>query len=126
MTSLSRAASGVADGVGMLCRLTLGPEDQLRGPADVTDVIRSLSLAMSLMPQLLGQLAAFLEVEHVKGAVAPGTDAGKQVRAVSDALNRAGVDAETMAAALNTARQACAQLGRERPEEAETPWPGQP
>ena len=110
MTALSETASGVADNVGALCRLTLGPQDQLRGPADVSDVVAQLSLAVSLLPQLFGQLAAFLEVECVKGTIAAGPDAGQRVRAVSDALHRAGLDAEAMAAALAAAGEQSAHL----------------
>ena len=102
----------MAEGISALNQLTLGPDDQLESPADVSDVVASLSLAMSLMPRLLGQLAAFLEVEHVKEVFAGGQKAGTgaRVRAVSDALHRAGLDAEAMAAALDTARGECAQL----------------
>jgi hypothetical protein len=112
MPELRKTAISVAEAVGTLQRLTLGPAGELQDPADAADVIASLSLAMSLMPPLLGQLAAFLEVEHVKGAVAHarGTGAAASVRAVSDALHRAGLDAETMAVALDSARQACAEL----------------
>ncbi|HTZ24804.1 MAG TPA: hypothetical protein VMC83_12515 [Streptosporangiaceae bacterium] len=102
-TSLRQAASAVADGVGSLCRLTLGPQDRLRGPADVSDVVAGVWVAVSLLPQLFGQLAAFLEVEYVRGAVAGGPAAGERVRAISDALHRAGLDAEAMAAALASA-----------------------
>jgi len=112
MTRLQQAARAVAEGISALNQLTLGPDDQLESPADVSDVVASLSLAMSLMPRLLGQLAAFLEVEHVKEVFAGGQKAGTgaRVRAVSDALHRAGLDAEAMAAALDTARGECAQL----------------
>ena len=73
-------------------------------------MVASLSLAASLLPQLFGQLAVFLEVEYVKGTIAPGPGAGQQVRAVSDALHRAGLDAEAMAAALATAGEASTHL----------------
>lgn len=69
----------MAEGVAALSRITLGPDDQLDGPADVRDVIGGHSLAVSRIPQLLGQLAVFLEIEQIKGTVAddqgptPGT-----------------------------------------------------
>ena len=112
MTRLQQAARAVAEGIGALNQLTLGPGDQLESPSDVSDVVAGLSLAVSLMPQLLGQLAAFLEIQHVKEVLAGGEKAGvgERVRAISDALHRAGLDAEAMAAALDTARAACAQL----------------
>ena len=102
----------MAEGVRALIHLTLGPDDELEGPADVREVIGSLSLAMSRMPQLLEQLATYLEIEHVKGIVADehGGDAGVHVRTVSEALHRAGLDAEAMAAALDAARAACGEL----------------
>jgi hypothetical protein len=125
MTRLQQAARAVAEGISALNQLTLGPGDELERPSDVSDVVAGLSLAMSLMTQLLGQLAAFLEVEHVKEVLAGGHQAGtgEQVRAVSDALHRAGLDAEAMAAALDTAHGACAQL--QASEAADTRWPGQ-
>jgi hypothetical protein len=109
---LRATATSVAEGVRALQDLTLGPADELANPADVADVIASLSLAVSLMPQLFGQLAAFLEVENVKGAVSHrrGSGPAERVRAVSDALHRAGLDAEAMAAALDAAHEACAEL----------------
>jgi hypothetical protein len=112
MATLRETARLLAEGVMMLNYLTLGPGDQLECPDDVSDVLGSLSVAMSRIPQLLGQLAVFLEIEHVKGTVAhsQGADAGERVRAVSEALHRAGLDAETMAAALDAAREACAEL----------------
>jgi hypothetical protein len=113
MAELRKTAMSVAEAVRALQRLTLGPADELENPADVADVVASLSLATSLMPQLLGQLAAFLEIEHVKGAVSHRQGAGtaESVRAVSDALHRAGLDAEAMAMALDSAREACTELG---------------
>jgi hypothetical protein len=107
VTELREAARAVAEGILTLHRLTLGPDDQLEGPADVRDVIGNLSLAMSRMPQLLGQLAAYLEIEQVKGTFGDGrpAGAGEHVRAASDALHRAGLDAEAMAAALDAARE---------------------
>jgi hypothetical protein len=110
VTTLRQAAREVADGVNGLCRLTLGPQDQLRGPGDVSDVVAGVSAAASLLPQLFGQLAAFLEVECVRGAIAAGPDAGLRVRAISEALHRAGLDAEAMAAALATADGEITQL----------------
>jgi hypothetical protein len=113
VTGLRETAGAVAEGIGALHHLTLGPGDELEGPDDVADVLASMALAMSRMPRLLGQLAAFLEVEHVKGTIGPGRRAGtgeERVRAVSDALHRAGLDAETMALALDAARQSCAEL----------------
>ena len=109
-TTLRRAASAVADGVGSLCGLTLGPQDRLRGPADVAEVVAGVSVAVSLLPQLFGQLAAFLEVEYVRGAIAGGPAAGQRVRAISDALHRAGLDAEAMAAALAAAGEEVTHL----------------
>jgi hypothetical protein len=117
MTTLRQAASEVADGVGVLCRLSLGPQDQLRGPADVSDVVARLSLAASLLPQLFGQLAAFLEVECVKGNIGIAPDAAHQVRIISDALHRAGLDAEAMAAAMATAGEASKRLQAPAPRD---------
>ncbi|HEX3925212.1 MAG TPA: hypothetical protein VHY31_23230 [Streptosporangiaceae bacterium] len=117
MAGLRAAAAAVADGIAALQDLTLGPGDELESPADVRDVLASLAQAMAQMPQMLGQLAVFVEIEHVKGGVAdwPDTEAAGHVRAVSQALHRAGLDAETMAAALGAAMQACASLRASAP-----------
>ncbi len=117
MPKLRTTASAVAEAIAALHHLTLGPDDELADPDDVRDVMASLSLAMSRMPQLLGQLAAFLEIEHVKGTVAhgQGSDAGECVRMVSEGLHRAGLDAEAMAAALDAAHEACAELTAAKP-----------
>jgi hypothetical protein len=123
VTGLREAADAVAEGIRTLQQLTLGPDDQLEGPVGVREVIGGLSLAVSRMPQLLGQLAAFLEIEHVRGALVggEGVGAGEDVRAVSDALHRAGLDAEAMAAALDVAHDACDRVqavGSELPKDA--------
>lgn len=113
MTRLRETAGAVAEGIGALQYLTLGPGDELGGPDDVADVLAGLVLAVSRMPRLLGQLAAFVEVEHVKGTIGSGGQAGteeERVRAVSDGLHRAGLDAETMSLALEAAQQACSEL----------------
>jgi hypothetical protein len=126
MTRLSETASAVAEGLAALSRMTLGPDDQLDGPADVRDVIGGLSLAVSRIPQLLGQLAVFLEIEQVKGAVADnqGADARDYVREVSDALHRAGADAEAMTAALDAAREACEHVQVSGPGMQKEGWRG--
>lgn len=117
MTALQDATRQVAAGVQMLTSLTCGPGDELEHPADVRRVVAGLCLAASRMPPLLGQLAAFLEVENVRGTVAglDGDDATAEVRTVSDALHRASLDAEAMAAALETACMSCEQLTTARP-----------
>lgn len=95
-----------------LNRLTLGPDDQLTCPADVCDVLASLALAASELPQLVEHLATFLEIDAVKGSVraATGADTGMHISTVSDALHRAGLDAEAMRAALAVAGDACGSL----------------
>jgi hypothetical protein len=64
-----RARGNCSEADWELQRLTLAPADELGNPADVADVIASLSVATSLMSALLSQLAAFLEIEHAKVAV---------------------------------------------------------
>lgn len=112
MTRLSEAARQVTEGIAALSRLSCGPGDELRAPADVRDVVSGLAVAFSGTPAVLTQLAVFLEVENVRGGVVrpDGGDAGATVRAVSDALHRASLDAEAMAAALEAARACCQQV----------------
>lgn len=117
MTSLQDATRQVLEGIQVLTSLTCGPADQLEHPVDVREVVTGLSVAVSRMPPLLGQLAAFLEVENVSGTIVrqDGNDASALVRAVSDALHRAGLDAEAMAVALDTAGISCEQLAAAGP-----------
>ena len=117
MTGLREAAGQVAAGVAALSRLSRGADDELRDPADVRDVVSGLAAALSGMPEVLTQLAVFLEVEKVRGGVVgtDGGDAGATVRAVSDALHRASLDAEAMAAALEAALACCQQVTAHNP-----------
>jgi hypothetical protein len=118
MTGLGEAARQVAGGIGTLSRLSYGPDDELRGPADVRDVVSGLAVALSRTPEVLTQLAVFLELQNVRGEVAraDGGDVGATVRAVSDSLHRASLDAEAMAAALDAALTHCQQLvSRDQP-----------
>jgi hypothetical protein len=117
MTGLREAAGQVAAGVAALSRLSRGADDELRDPADVRDVVSGLAAALSGMPEVLTQLAVFLEVEKVRGGVVgtDGGDAGATVRAVSDALHRASLDAEAMAAALEAALACCQQVTAHKP-----------
>jgi hypothetical protein len=119
MTGLREAAGQVAEGIRTLSRLSCGPDDELGDPADVRDVVSGLAVALSRTPEVLTQLAVFLEVENVRRGVVrtDGGDAGATVRAVSDALHRASLDAEAMAAALEAALACCQQVTapRDRP-----------
>ena len=112
MTALQDATRLVAAGVHMLTSLTCGPGDELRDPADVRAVIGALAVALSGTPEVLTQLAVFLEVENVRGGLVGtgGGDAGAEVRGVSEALHRASLDAEAMAAALEAALACCQQV----------------
>lgn len=116
MSDIRAAARRVGGEISTLIRLTCGPADELREPADVRDIAAGLRLAVSRMPELFGQLAAFLEVENVRSTVAGQDEAATAaVREVSEALHRAGLDAEAMAAALDAAVASCGRVAQRTP-----------
>jgi hypothetical protein len=118
MTDIRETTRQIGDAIRTLLGLTCGPADELRHPADVRDIASGLRQAISRMPELFGQLAAFLEVENVRGTIASqgGTGVTAAVREVSEALHRAGLDAEAMTAALEAAVASCERVA-ERSQE---------
>jgi hypothetical protein len=86
-----------------------GPVD-LEYPADLYEVVGSLKVAAARLPQLFGQMAAWLESQHTAGQVAhdSGSDASEYVTAVADALQRASQDAAPSARPLTQRRKRAA------------------
>ena len=107
-------ADAIAEDVRTLNYLTgAGSEPcALDYPADLYEVIAGLKIAAQRLPQLLGQMGAWLQDEHASGRVAHdhGQDPGEYVAAVADALQRASDDAVALAAALDSAHEACSGL----------------
>lgn len=87
-------------------------QDALRYAADVYDVVGALKTAAGRLPQLLGELAAWLEREQAAGRLGhvSGDDAGQYALAAADALRRAGDDAVVMTEALENAHAAASGL----------------
>jgi hypothetical protein len=98
-------ASRAAHAIAVLNELTHGG-GELRTPGEVRDIVASLELIGSSLPQLCEQLARFLVVQHEDGQLAPeaGLDADDCVTEVIEALAAAGQAADMMTAALTEAR----------------------
>lgn len=84
----------------------------LTHPADVDSVIAGLMIMAQRLPQLLGQLAAYLEREHAAGRVGDDrrTDPAPTVAAVIGRLGQAAVEAAELAGTLERAQNTCAHL----------------
>ena len=98
-------ASRAAHAIAVLSELTHGG-GELSTPGDVRDIVASLELIGSSLPQLCEQLARFLVVQHEDGQLTPeaGLDADDCVTEVIEALAAAGQAADMMTAALTEAR----------------------
>ncbi len=98
-------ASRAAHAIAVLNELTHGG-GELSTPGDVRDIVASLELIGSSLPQLCEQLARFLVVQHEDGQLTPeaGLDADDCVTEVIEALAAAGQAADMMTAALTEAR----------------------
>jgi hypothetical protein len=98
-------ASRAAHAIAVLNELTHGG-GELSNPGDVRDIVASLELIGSSLPQLCEQLARFLVVQHEDGQLTPeaGLDADDCVTEVIEALAAAGQAADMMTAALTEAR----------------------
>ena len=84
-------ASRAAHAIAVLNELTHGG-GELSTPGDVRDIVASLELIGSSLPQLCEQLARFLVVQHEDGQLTPeaGLDADDCVTEVIEALAAAG------------------------------------
>lgn len=113
--TLREIASQAAETIRALNHLTLGG-GELASPGEVCDVITSLELMGQGLPQLYEQLARFLVAHHEDGQVMHdcGQDPGLSVTEVTEALTAAGQAADMMAAALDEARAASAELSSAR------------
>ena len=98
-------ASRAAHAIAVLNELTHGG-GELSNSGDVRDIVASLELIGSSLPQLCEQLARFLVVQHEDGQLTPeaGLDADDCVTEVIEALAAAGQAADMMTAALTEAR----------------------
>lgn len=107
-----RTPAEVADEIAELVRTLnyqtgAGRSIELEYPADLYSVVANLKIAAQRLPQLFDQMGRWLTAEYSAGRVAHdhGGDASDYVQAVADALGRAGQDAETLTASLDTAHE---------------------
>ena len=92
-------------------------------PGDLYEVIASLKLMAQRLPQLFGQMSAWLEHEHAAGRIAHDTRQipEQYVRGVTGSLARAGADSSALADALNAAHNGCSGLKAAQPEAGDRP-----
>ena len=104
-------ASRAAHAIAVLNELTHGG-GELSTPGDVRDIVASLELIGSSLPQLCEQLARFLVIQQEDGQLEheEGLDTGDTVTEVIEALAAAGQAADMMTAALAETRAASSQL----------------
>jgi hypothetical protein len=98
-------AGQAAHAISVLSELTTSG-GELTSPLDVRDIVSSLELIGTSMPQLCEQLARFLVVQHEDGRLNHDTDLDLDdtVTEVIEALAAAGQAADMMSAALGEAR----------------------
>ena len=96
-----------------------GPVD----PADAAEIIAALATMTARLPQLLGQLAGWLEHEHHHSRLrvddlTPQPDTAQTVHAVSNSLQHATRCLQRVAAELDTAHQHAAHLASARSQDS--------
>jgi hypothetical protein len=112
-----QVANGLAECVRVLNYATGSAAQGAIGyPATVYDVLGSLYTATGRLPQLLGQLAAWLEEQSARGQFRDelDDDALAAVAAARTALGRAGAGLAEVTAALQDAQNAIAGLAAVR------------
>lgn len=115
-------ADEIAERVRELNHVTRG-HDALEYPGDLYSVVADLKLMADRLPQAFDQMGRWLAAEHRAGRVAhdQGRDVSEYVGAVIEALQRAGEDATTLSASLDTAHEMSAGL---KASGIEQPSPG--
>lgn len=119
-----QVADEIAEAVRTLNYMTgAGRSVELEYPGDLYSVVAELKIAAQRMPQLFDQMGRWLAAEHRAGRVAHdrGQDPSEYVDAVADALRRAGEDATTLAASLDTAHEMSSGLKANDPVARPTP-----
>lgn len=102
----------LAESVRVLNYATLGDAPGLDYPGDAYSLIAAVYTATQRLPQLLGQIASFLESEAASGRLADdhGRDVGDQVDDAAAALREAGDLAEQATRELRDAQNAISGL----------------
>jgi hypothetical protein len=111
--ALAQVAESAAEAVRTLNLRTMAGKGEPEYPADVYEIIGNLKAMADRLPQLLGQLAAWLESEHQAGRIAHDSgreDPGVYVARVRDALIFGSDRAGNLADELRQAHNACSGL----------------
>lgn len=113
--TLGQLGEQAAETVRALNHLTRHESGALAYPGEVCELVAALACTASRLPQLLGQLNAWLHAEQQHGrlrvdALSPQPDPGAAVAAVIGELTRASQCAHAAGRALDTAHQQLAHL----------------
>ncbi|HUK71981.1 MAG TPA: hypothetical protein VLW50_24975 [Streptosporangiaceae bacterium] len=113
-------ADRAAESIRALNHLT---PDALEYPGDLYDVIARLKVMAQRLPQLFGQLSAWLELEYAAGRIAhdSGQAPERYVKGVTDSLTLAAMGGSALADALDTAHNACSGLKAAHPGAEDRP-----
>jgi hypothetical protein len=108
-------ADQAAHAIRQLNHRTRPATDGLAEPADTAEIIAALASMTGMLPQLLGQLAHWLEHQQHHGrlrldTLAPLPDPAQTVHALTDSLHHAIQCVQRTAAELDTAHQHAAHL----------------
>jgi hypothetical protein len=115
--ALGGLADQAADAIRLLNHHTRPATDGLAQPSDTAEIIAAIASMTAMLPQLLGQLAHWLEHQHQAGRLrvdplAPLPDPAQTMNALTDSLQHATHCLQRAAADLDTAHQHAAHLTR--------------
>ena len=118
--TVGQLAEQAAHAIRLLNHRTRPNTGGLADPLDTAEIIAALASTASMLPQLLGQLARWLEHQHHTGrlrvdAVAPLSDTAHTVHALTDTLHRAIQCVHHAAEELDTAHEHAAHLASAEP-----------
>ena len=113
--AVGRLADQAAHAIRLLNHHTRPTTGGLADPLDTAEIIAALASMSGMLPQLLGQLAHWLEAEHHGGrlhvdALAPLPDLAQTVHALTGSLQHAIHSIQRAAEELDTAHQHAAHL----------------
>jgi hypothetical protein len=118
--AVGRLADQAVHAIRLLNHRTRPTTGGLADPLDTAEIITALASMSGMLPQLLGQLAHWLEAEHHGGrlhvdALAPLPDLAQTVHALTGSLQHAIHSIQRAAEELDTAHQHAAHLATAEP-----------
>jgi hypothetical protein len=116
---VGQLADQATDAIRLLNHHTRPATGDLAEPGDTAEIIAAIASMTGMLPQLLGQLARWLEHQHQAGRLrvdplAPLPDPAQTINALTENLHHAIQCLQRAAADLDTAHQHAAHLTRPR------------